>query len=231
MKLIIDHREEKVLNLVKEVNPDIEVAQLPLGDLLVLGEGWVVAIERKTARDFVASMRSNRLWEQLLRFMTTDKILGYEVKRRVLLVHGGFEGYLEPLEVEGFEGSSLRFWSSIMGALLEVIFVYNTPVVVAENDDALYAFIRVLVNREKKGMNEGLPEARWYRKPSKLDLPSKDRKRFILDGLPMVGEALAKSLLDHFGSVAGVANATIRELERVPGIGEKKAQAIYEALH
>ena len=45
-----------------------------------------------------------------------------------------------------------------------------------------------------------------------------------------MGPTLAKRLLEHFGSVAGIVNATIAELIGVEGIGQVAAKAIREIL-
>ena len=77
--------------------PDVEVVRLPIGDLLIVGDSGALVVERKTVSDFVSSIRSNRLWDQLLRLMKTEQILGYEVKRRLLVIHGGFWEYTNAL--------------------------------------------------------------------------------------------------------------------------------------
>ena len=52
-----------------------------------------------------------------------------------------------------------------------------------------------------------------------------------MSSLPNVGEVLARNLIDHFGSIADIANASVEELREVEGVGEKKATQIYEAFH
>jgi len=63
---------------------------MPLGDLMIVSDSGALVVERKTVSDFVNSIRSNRLWAQLLGLMKTEEILGSEVKRRLLVIHGGF---------------------------------------------------------------------------------------------------------------------------------------------
>lgn len=224
MKVFIDHREKKAAELVRKVW-ECEIAHLPLGDLLVVGDLGALVVERKTAYDFISSVRSNRLWDQLLRLMKTERILGYEVRRRLLVIHGSFGEY-----IGAFPEESKRFWSSITGALLEVLFVYDTPFIICENDDAFEAFLRILLKREEEGRHEGLPKARWYRKPVSR-LPIKDEKLYLLDAIPMIGEVQAKNLLNYYGSISNIANASKNELMRAPGIGEKRAEKIYEIFH
>lgn len=162
--------------------------------------------------------------------MKTEKVLGYKVKRRILLIQGNFEDYFEPFYYES-ERDHLVRWSQLMGAYLEIIYVYNTPIIHAESDIALKAFMRILVKRESCGRNDRLPDAKWYRKPARADLPVKDRKKYVLSSLPYIGERLAENLLLHFNTISEVACASIEELQRVPKIGKKKAELIYRMFH
>lgn len=45
-----------------------------------------------------------------------------------------------------------------------------------------------------------------------------------------ISPATARRLLGHFGSVAGVAEADLRALQAVPGIGRGRAPALRDAL-
>ena len=224
MKVFIDNREMSTIRLLKKMS-ECEVVRLPLGDLLIVGDSGALVVERKTVSDFVSSIRSNRLWDQLLRLMKTEEILGYEVKRRLLVIHGGFWEYTNVSSVD-----NRRFWSSIFGALLEILFVYDTPFVVCENNYAFEVFLRILLDREEKGKHNGLPKARWYRKPVNR-LPVKEVRHYLLDAIPMIGEVQAKNLLDYYGSISNIAKSTKDELMRVIGIGEKRAEKIYEIFH
>jgi DNA excision repair protein ERCC-4 len=215
---------------LENVCQDISFAQLPIGDYLLVSDSTAVIIERKTVNDFLSSVRSNRLWDQLLRMMKTEKVLGYEIKRRILLLHGNFQDYLFEADY-GNPEDMLKHWSQLIGAYLEIIYVYNTPIIHAESDTALKAFMRILVQRECTGKNDKLPDARWYRKPARADLPAKDRKRYILSALPYIGDRLAENLLSHFETISQVACASVEELQEVPKIGKKKAQLIYSMFH
>jgi len=224
MKVFIDNREISTVKVLKKMS-ECEVVRLPLGDLVIVSGSGALVVERKTVSDFVSSIRSNRLWDQLLRLMKTEKMLGYEVKRRLLVIQGSFWEYTNVSSVD-----IRRFWSSIFGALLEIIFVYDTPFVVCENNYAFEVFLRILLDREEKGKNNGLPKARWYRKPVNR-LPVKDVKQYLLDAIPMIGEVQAKNLLDYYGSLSNIAKSTKDELMRVSGIGEKRAEKIYDMFH
>ena len=234
MKILVDHRERGQIPNIKRVCDEIETVHLPLGDYLIPSETGAVLVERKTVRDFLYSIRSNRLWDQLLRFMKRREILGFNLKRRLLLIHGELSylpDALSGFDMEYSERDHLVFWSQIMGAFLEILYVYDTPIIVAENDTAFRAFLRILIKREGEGQNDKLPTARWYRKRARADLPVKDKKRFLLSSIPSIGEILAGNLLTYFDTVSDIANASTEELQKVPKIGKRKAELIYQIFH
>ena len=55
-------------------------------------------------------------------------------------------------------------------------------------------------------------------------------RRSALDDIPGLGPIKAKALVRHFGSVKGIAAATVEELQEVPGIGPNLAATILGAL-
>lgn len=228
MKVHVDHRERGLTRLIKDLDFGVEFVQLPLGDYLIPSKDGSVLVERKTVRDFLSSVRSNRLWDQLLRLMKTEEVMGSKIKRRILLIHGDFQEYLAPIFSER---EHMVFWNQVMGAFMEILFVYDTPIIFARDDTAIKSFFKTLVRREAEGSNDKLPTARWYRKRARAELPVKDRKRYLLSSIPQIGEKLAGNLLEHFKTVSAVANAPIEELQRVPKIGAKKAKLIYQIFH
>ncbi|NIO36418.1 ERCC4-type nuclease [Candidatus Bathyarchaeota archaeon] len=230
MNLLVDHRERHLKELVQGVCAETALAQLPIGDYLVIGESGATLVERKTVKDFFSSARSNRLWDQMLRMMKAEKVLGHRIRRRILVIHGDFMDYWRMIGYGREESMSTR-WCQLMGAFMEIVYVYNTPIIYAEDDTAFKAFMRILIQREATGKNDKSPDARWYRKPVKADLPVKDRKKYILSALPYIGDRLAENLLQHFCTISGVACASIKELQKVPKIGKKKAGLIYKMFH
>lgn len=227
MNLFVDHREGKVLPLIQGVcekmQPPVacEVVQLSLGDFLFVQGTAGVLIERKTSADFLSSIRSNRLWDQLLRFMKAETLSGCKLCRKLLLIHGTFDT-LEHAD---------RFWAPLMGAYMETLFVYDIPIILAETDEAFTECMRILIQREVSGKNDLLPQSRWFRKHCSADLPEMDKKRYILASVPSVGDVLAKNLINHFGSIAAVAGASEKQLQKVEGIGKVKAQKIHQIFH
>ena len=57
-----------------------------------------------------------------------------------------------------------------------------------------------------------------------------EQQLFIIESLPNIGPVNAKNLLQHFGSVANVINASASELQEVEGIGKKTAENIRNVI-
>jgi len=60
---------------------------------------------------------------------------------------------------------------------------------------------------------------------------AKARNKSVLDGIPQLGPKRRKELLNHFGGAKQVANASIGEISKVPGINNKLAQDIHAWFH
>lgn len=56
------------------------------------------------------------------------------------------------------------------------------------------------------------------------------RQLFILQGLPGLGPGRAGRLLDRFGSIQAIINASLEDLAGVAGIGDKTAASIRWSL-
>lgn len=68
-----------------------------------------------------------------------------------------------------------------------------------------------------------------------VDRHRRQRQRSLvrsrLDEIPGIGPRRKRALLDHFGSARAVEEASIRDLEAVPGISRRIARQIYAYLH
>lgn len=218
--IIIDYRERKILPGVLKID-DVEIYNLPIGDILIPIENEVILIERKSAVDFIESIKTSRLWDQLARIQSSESVLDFKIKRRIIVIN-------DPILPAIF--SVKMSWASIFGALQEIVYVYNVQVFHTETENAFFEFLRVLINREKEKRNDSIPNIRWERKINyaKDDL---SWKIYILSSIPFVGEKTAKLLLEKFGTIENIAKANIYDLKKIKGIGEEKAKLIYRLLH
>ena len=197
--LVVDSNEpDDIPERLRELGVDIEVRKLAPGDY-VLGP---VGIERKTLYDFFNSMIRKRLFEQVQRLR---------------------DAYPQPLVIlEGdlAEISTFRSPQAILGALLVLETTERVPVLTTADKEQTALLLSILWKRQdKEAVEYGLRH-----KPKALSLGQ--RQRFVVEGLPSVGETLARSLLERFGSVRAVFSASEDDLKKVPKIGEVKAAEI-----
>lgn len=74
--------------------------------------------------------------------------------------------------------------------------------------------------------NDGKPVANI--KPIRPRETKHDREVHVLCGYPNIDNVLATRLINHFGSIQAVVNASQEDLQQVDGVGEIKAKQIYE---
>lgn len=201
--LIIDSNEpEDIPEKLQEFGVEFEVRKIAPGDY-VLGP---VGIERKTLTDFFSSLVKKRLFEQVQRLR---------------------DAYPQPLVIlEGdlAEISTFQHPQAILGALLSIETTERVPVLNTADKDQTALLLSVLWKRQDKGAAEyGLRH-----KPKAMTRDQ--RQRFLVEGLPSVGETLARNLLEHFGTVQAVFNASEEDLKRVAKIGDVKAAEIVQLV-
>ncbi|TLZ74254.1 MAG: DEAD/DEAH box helicase, partial [Methanobacteriota archaeon] len=174
MPLVVDVNEpEDIADRLRDLKVPIEVRRIAPGDY-ILGP---VGVERKTITDFFNSMVRKRLFEQVRRLR--------EAYPQPLLI---LEGDLA--EISTYKGPQ-----AFLGALLAVEIGERVPILTTVDKDQTALLLSILWKREQRGASEyGLRH-----KPKTLTL--EQRQRFLVEGLPSVGETLAKNLLEGFGSV------------------------------
>ncbi|HEX6233069.1 MAG TPA: excinuclease ABC subunit UvrC [Jiangellaceae bacterium] len=92
------------------------------------------------------------------------------------------------------------------------------PVIMARSSEGLYLLQRV----RDEAHRFAITYHRQRRSKSMIDS--------LLDGVPGLGPARRKALLNHFGSVKKLRAATDDEIAAVPGIGPQLARAVVQAL-
>ena len=207
VSIVADDRENAsgVLEELRAIDRVLlTVERLARGDFLV-HENF--AVERKTLRDFSVSVLDGRLFKQAAALVTMDR-------RSVLILEGTLA-----------DAKALRLSrDAIQGALITVSVFYGLTVLRAR-DSAETARLLLYLGRQARQFASGAIPRPGYRPKGK-----RARQLFILQGLPGVGPDRAAQLLDYFGSVQAVANATSTDLSAVAGIGESTASKIRWAL-
>ncbi len=205
MKIRIDFREKAsgIIDLLREEEVTLEIGQIRYGDYII---NETITIERKTARDFLISIIDGRLFNQLSN-------LKKNCIHPLLLIEGN------PFETD------LQFDPlAIKGALLSTQAIWYIPIVSSESIQETKN-IFLMMGRQVESCSDVVPLRGGYR-PKRL----KSRQLYILQGLPQVGPNVARRLLNHFGSVSKMMQASIEELMRVEGIGKASAKKIRDVL-
>jgi Fanconi anemia group M protein len=205
LKIRIDYREKDsgLIDLLKAMDLYVEIGRLSYGDYII---NEAITIERKTARDFLISIIDGRLFRQLAN-------LKKKCPRPLLLIEG--DPYATDLAFDP---------SAIKGALLSVQVIWYVPIILSDSKEATRDIFLMIGGQEESGLE--VAHLRGGYRPKKL----KSRQLYLLQGLPGIGPRIAKRLLDHFGSVIKVMNASAAELREVEGIGRLSAQGIRQVL-
>lgn len=203
--LIYVDARERASSVVQELmkhDAIIKVKQLDTGDYILSDE---VAVERKTVADFLQSIIDGRLFNQVI-------TLASNFEKPLLLVEGQMH-----------EIFSLRniHRNAIIGALTSIALNYRMPLLFTRDAEETAEFLYVTAKREQLGKDKAI-RLRIGRKGFTLQT----QQQFIVESLPMVGPGMARKLLEEFGSVKAIANATSTELQKVEGLGSKKAHGI-----
>ncbi|MGB7572137.1 MAG: DEAD/DEAH box helicase [Methanothrix sp.] len=202
--VFVDYRERDMAKLLESMGLEVTLRNLEVGDYVISER---VAVERKTAQDFVASIIDPQ--RNLFRQMA-DLARTYD--RPILILEG-----------RDFYGTQMSP-SSIQGAMASVAVDYGVPIIPAENQDETARIIALLVRREKKEGRE--PKAHGHKTARTL----KEQQEYLISAIPSVGPRVARNLLRHFGSIERVMIASEEELKGVALVGPKIAERIRELV-
>ena len=203
-RIYVDPRERGMAKLLEARGMEVTLRNLDVGDYVVSDR---VAIERKTASDFVASIidPERNLFRQI-----GDLSRSYD---RPVLILEGRDLYTRQVNP-----------SSIRGALAAVAVDYGVPIIPTEDQDETASVIALLAIREQKEGHE--PKLHGHKTARTL----KEQQEYLISAIPSVGPRVARNLLRHFGSIERIMTARQEELQEVEMVGPKIAERIRELV-
>ncbi len=200
-----DYREKGsgVLKKLSDIGIEISLEKLEVGDYLISED---LVVEFKTVPDFIDSLIDKRLFTQLK---------GMKKYRKQLIILQGEEDLYVQRNLHP---------NAIRGILATVSVGYGIPILQTKNSEDSALLIAQIAKREQN------VEDKEFTYHSMKPLTLKEQQEYIISALPGVGPVISKPLLEKFGSVKKILNASVEELKKVDLIGDIKASKIREVV-
>lgn len=201
--IAVDTREDSIFQeLLESHGAEVQISHLPVGDFICSDR---TVIERKTRSDFESSVIDGRLFDQLSRLSSSYS--------RVILI------------VEGTESSGTLQKASLLGAYSSVLTDYGAGIFFTRSAESTAELIYAIAKHEQ------LMEKRPLRISGKPKGKTLSKNQIaIVEMLPLVGPKMARTLLENFGTIENLFNASEEDLLQIEGLGKKKANVIRKAL-
>lgn len=184
-KIYVDRREhaDVLKGALADFGFEMIEKQLNIGDYIICHD---TTIERKTTHDFCLSILDGRLFKQAYR-------LSVFCEHPIIIIEGGsfMKNHSVPISIE-----------AVKGALINIAQTFRIPVLrTVDEQDSAWHINQLSAQRKRIGENKGPLSAC---KPKKIQ----SRKEYILKAFPGIGTKMAKTLLEEFGNITNIINAT-----------------------
>ncbi len=201
--IICDNREtaSPVVRILSLMDIDIKLRQLIVADYIISNR---VGIERKSAQDFIDSLKDGRLFNEL-----------FELKKN-------FEMPILILEGDPFLESNIN-QNALYGAITSIILNIGINVYRTTNSEETANFLYQLAKKEQSKLVSSI-KLRFEKKP----IETSRLLEYIIAGLPGVNALRAKNLLKDLKTLQNIFLADIPELTKIENIGKKIAQQIFK---
>lgn len=116
--------------------------------------------------------------------------------------------------------------TALYGSLASIVGDFRVPVLHTRDARETAELLAALARREQSERGRAVAV-----RSGEGAMTDPERLRFVVEGLPGVSAVLATRLLERFGTVAALAQASEEDLREVEGVGKKKAASIHGTLH
>ncbi|MEM0371035.1 MAG: ERCC4 domain-containing protein [Ignisphaera sp.] len=206
--IYVDEREKnsKVPSLLISKGLTIIFKMLEAGDYSISN---YIGIERKSANDYINSLIDGRLFDQLSRLKKV-----YE--KTLLIIEGDIHKEIRNRNIHR---------NAIIGSYISILFDMGVHIITTRNEEETAELIKRVALYKPKPVR---PLAMVH-KP-KINTVT-EWQMYILQCFPYVGPKTAQKILEVFGSIYNFCNATLQELKRIEGLGDKRAGELYQIIH
>ncbi|MFT4310175.1 MAG: ERCC4 domain-containing protein [Candidatus Woesearchaeota archaeon] len=198
--ILVDVREKQrdIIHALTKLGVVVNLQTLQVADYVISAD---VGVEFKTTHDFIQSLLDGRLLTQAL-------ALKHAFSAPLIVVQG--EDLFSVRNVHP---------NAVYGMLTTLMVSYRIPVLCSKNAQETAHILAMLAKK-----STSTPVGASVSTSSNVHQALLD----TLSTFPGVGRQGAQALLDRFGSVQGICQASIQDLVNVEGIGQKRAEDIYE---
>lgn len=207
--IIVDQRELDATigrELSRREDVTLELDTLDVGDYILSDR---VAVERKTAEDFLDSLLGGDrdLFDQIGR-------LAGAYDRPVLILEG--ERLYERRNIDP---------AAVRGALASLVADFGLSVLKTRDVDETRELLVSIATREQRGGSR-----RASAHGDKRSRTMAEQQEYVVSSIAEIGPVTARSLLEALGSVEAVITASYKELLGIEGVGEVTASKIREVV-
>ena len=199
----VHERASGVPEMLGAMGARVEVRALTRGDYIA---GPETVVERKTVLDLHGSIAAGRFWHQMRQVRAAGR-WPYLVVEGTSIFHG-------PMLANAVRGLCLAV--SDLGV----------TIIRTEDADDTAAWLMTLAKRRRDGAISDRPVYAQRPKSAKVSPPEA-----AVACAPGVSVVTARTVLSHFGSLRSIADASIEDLQALPGVGIKRATAIAALIH
>jgi ERCC4-type nuclease len=180
---------------------NLEIEDYIIGDLI---------IERKTSKDFIASVFDGRIFQQ------ANKITSY-TNRAILLIEGNLNKEIEYIKNR----------NSIYGVLLSLALSYNFKIIYSNDIEESVNILEIIFKHGKYYKIENIHLIKQKRIPNN----TYQQQLNIIFSIPYIGEKYAERLLKNFKTIRAIINASPQELSSKANIPYKTSIKIWRILN
>jgi ERCC4-type nuclease len=180
---------------------NLEIEDYIIGDLI---------IERKTSKDFIASVFDRRIFQQ------ANKITSY-TNRAILLIEGNLNKEIEYIKNR----------NSIYGVLLSLALSYNFKIIYSNDIEESVNILEIIFKHGKYYKIENIHLIKQKRIPNN----TYQQQLNIIFSIPYIGEKYAERLLKNFKTIRAIINASPQELSSKANIPYKTSIKIWRILN
>ena len=191
-----------LLRKLAEAGFCLNAIKLEFADIVVSDR---VAVAIRSVQEFIEDMSDGSLFSSLAK-------MKHQFLHPILIVQG-------PPEGKGVEAGNAAVYDALGSLLSE----FRMPMLSTINTSETVAALRALYKQEAGRSAGGARNLQTTLDPD-------GRQLFLVQGLPNVSATLAQRLLERFGSVKGIADASPEQLMEVEGVGRVIAQGIHTVM-